>query len=103
VGLGIQDVVAFSDIVKFENFLNIKIVVLYHSRANAALLKFQNNPQSHPQILYFYVQNYHYYAITNITAFLGAPCVQPVIPATAERGSTRAIITVQYVLMKIVR
>ncbi|XP_029561594.1 uncharacterized protein LOC115157467 [Salmo trutta] len=77
VGLGIQDAVAFSDIVKFENFLNIKIVVLYHSRANASLLKFQNNPQPHPQILYFYVQNNHYYAITNIGAFLGAPYVCP--------------------------
>jgi hypothetical protein len=49
MGLGIQDAVAFSDIVKFENFLNIKIVVLYHSRANAALLKLQNNPQPHSQ------------------------------------------------------
>ncbi|XP_013983200.2 uncharacterized protein isoform X1 [Salmo salar] len=75
VGLGIQDAVAFSDIVKFENFLNIKIVVLYHSRANASLLKFQNNPQPHPQILYFYVQNDHYYAVTNIGAFVGAPYV----------------------------
>ncbi|XP_055742880.1 uncharacterized protein LOC129826318 [Salvelinus fontinalis] len=53
VGLGIHDAVAFSDIVQFENVLNIKIVVLYHSRANAALLKFQNNPEPHPQTLYF--------------------------------------------------
>ena len=75
MGLGIQEAVAFYDIVTFENFLNIKIVVLYHSRANSALLKVQNSPQPHPQILYFYVQNNHYYAITNITAFLGAPYV----------------------------
>jgi hypothetical protein len=85
VGLGIQDAVAFSDRVKFEDFLNIKIVVSYHSRVNAALLKFQNNPQPHPQILYFYVQNAYYYAITNITAFLGTPYVCP----SCHTGYTR--------------
>ncbi|XP_036820429.1 uncharacterized protein LOC110515264 [Oncorhynchus mykiss] len=85
VGLGIHEGVAFSDIFKFENLLNIKIVVLYHSRANASLLKFQNTPQPHPQILYFYVQNEHYYAITNITAFLGTPYVCP----SCHTGYTR--------------
>nr|XP_021323064.1 uncharacterized protein LOC110438038 isoform X1 [Danio rerio] len=71
VGLAIQDKVGFHDIAKFENMLDIKIVVFY--RTNTGVLQtYVNNTEPHDKTVYLYLQDEHYYMILNLKSFIGA-------------------------------
>ncbi|XP_035239706.1 uncharacterized protein LOC118208867 isoform X1 [Anguilla anguilla] len=85
VGLGVQDMVSFSDIQKFEQLLKVKIVVWYRNAQNV-FCKFQTNPEPHPKTVFLYLENEHYFGIKSLKGFLGSAyvCAYCYTPFTAK-------------------
>ncbi len=73
-GFSNQDKIGLHDIARFENQLDIKIVVFYRTSAGA-LETFKNHGEFHPKTMFLYLHDEHYYMILNLTAFIGASYV----------------------------
>ncbi|XP_051811557.1 uncharacterized protein LOC127536113 isoform X1 [Acanthochromis polyacanthus] len=67
--------VSLSDITKFENHLNIKIVVFHHSPGRKNLQCYKTHDAAHATTVWMYLHNEHYYLILNKCGFFGGAYV----------------------------
>ncbi|XP_033859859.3 uncharacterized protein LOC117402631 [Acipenser ruthenus] len=70
LNLSPQHMVSFSDIATFEKLLDVKVRVYYRG---ANLQEFETSTSYHPRSYFMYLQDNHYYGITNLKMFLGVP------------------------------
>ncbi len=73
-GFSNQDKIGLHDIARFENQLDIKIIIFYRTSAGT-LEMFKNHAEIHPKTMFLYLHDGHYYMILNLTAFIGASYV----------------------------
>uniref|UniRef100_A0A1A8SMB5 DNA-directed DNA polymerase n=1 Tax=Nothobranchius rachovii TaxID=451742 RepID=A0A1A8SMB5_9TELE len=69
-GLHEQTPVSFSDVIRFENIVQRKIIIFY--RSERTISKFESDFQDRSNPLFILLLNQHYYGIKNIKGFLGA-------------------------------
>ncbi|KAL1252652.1 hypothetical protein QQF64_017345 [Cirrhinus molitorella] len=73
-GFSIQDAIGLHDIARFEDILEIKIVVFYRTNDGGTEI-FKNHHEPHPKTVFLYLYNEHYHTILNLKAFIGADYV----------------------------
>lgn len=72
VGLTKDQMVSFADISKFEQLLEVKIVVVYRCPETETLARYETTPQLKAKTLFLFFHDQHYYGIVNLKTFLGA-------------------------------
>lgn len=71
-GFDINHPITLTDVGKFERLLGVKIIV-FHNRVGCKRLEcFQTQDTPHPQTVWLYLHNNHYYLIENKKGFFGA-------------------------------
>ncbi|XP_027865466.1 uncharacterized protein LOC114139628 [Xiphophorus couchianus] len=71
-GLTDQTAVTFSDVAKFENILQRKIVVFHRTSKDRALSKFETDFQIRSNPCFLLLHNNHFYGIRNLAGFTGS-------------------------------
>ncbi|XP_023194843.1 uncharacterized protein LOC111609654 isoform X1 [Xiphophorus maculatus] len=71
-GLTDQTAVTFSDVAKFENILQRKIVVFHRTSKDRALSKFETDFQNRSNPCFLLLHNNHFYGIRNLAGFTGS-------------------------------
>ncbi|XP_034080793.1 uncharacterized protein LOC117551842 isoform X1 [Gymnodraco acuticeps] len=74
-GLTAHTAVTFSDIDKFEDSLNCKIVVFYRNGDDRTLCTFQTDAPTRDKTVFLFLLHNHYYGVKNLKGFLGSPYV----------------------------
>ena len=75
LGFLINHKVGYSDVCKFEEFLDIKILVFHHNRGRKNLQIYQSGDRRHKKTIWLYLHNDHYCLIANKTGFFGVSFV----------------------------
>ncbi len=75
LGFDLTHRVSFSDVIKFEQHINAKIIVFHHAFNHKRVQCFQTHYTPNSQTVWLYLYDDHYYLIENQTGFLGASYV----------------------------
>ncbi|XP_058870482.1 uncharacterized protein LOC117407818 [Acipenser ruthenus] len=72
VGLSEHQTVSFADIDKFEQALDVKIVVWYRCPQKDVFLNHQTDTRAKSKTVFLFLHENHFYGIVNLKGFLGA-------------------------------